>query len=146
MPGSTMRAPRERSSSRFACVAGFSYMWLFIAGATTSGAVLASAAEVSRLSARPWASFASVFADAGATTNTSQRATSSRCEIGSWSGAGSPGKAPRAGSGSNSSTRTGAPVTPSKVARPTNWRLAGVCTTRTAWPAAVASRTSSTAL
>ena len=95
-------------------------MCVFIAGASTSGAVLASAAEVSRLSASPWASLATVFAEAGATTSTSQRATSSRCEIGLWSRAGSPGKAPRAGSGSNSSTSTGAPVTPSKVARPTN--------------------------
>ena len=127
-------------------MAGCSHMRLFIAGATTSGATFASAALVSRLSASPPASFASVFADAGATQRASQRATSSRCEIGSWSGAGSPGKAPRAGSGSNSSTSTGAPVTPSKVARPTNLRLAGVCTTRTAWPAPVARRTSSTAL
>ena len=48
-------------------MAACSYMWLFIAGASTSGAVQASAALVSRLSARPWASFASVLADAGAT-------------------------------------------------------------------------------
>ena len=74
VPGSTIRAPLERSSSRFAWVAGCSYMWVFIAGASTSGAVLASAAEVSRLSASPWASFATVFAEAGATTSTSQRA------------------------------------------------------------------------
>jgi hypothetical protein len=121
-------------------------MRLFIAGAITSGAAFASAALVSRLSARPAASFASVFADAGATTNTSARATSSRWEIGLWSGAGSPGNAPLAGSVSNSSTRTGAPVTASKVARPTKLRLAGVCTTRTECPAPVASRTSSTAL
>src|SRR3954449_5397110 len=66
--------------------------------------------------------------------------------MGSWSGAGSPGKAPRAGSRSHSSTSTGAPVTPSKVALPTKWRLEGVWITRTAWPAPVARRTSSTAL
>ena len=35
---------------------------------------------------------------------------------------------------------------PSKVARPTNSRLARVCTTRTEWPALIASRVSSTAL
>ena len=127
-------------------MAGCSYIRLFIAGASTSGAVFASAALVSRLSASPAASFASVLADAGAITNTSARPTSSRWEIGLWSDAGSPGKAPRAGSGSNSSTSTGAPVTPSNVARPTNSRLAGVWMTRTEWPAAVASRTSSTAL
>ena len=79
-------------------MAGCSHMRLFIAGATTSGAVRASAALVSRLSASPAASLASVLAEAGATTKASQRRTSSRCEIGSWSGAGSPGKAPRAGS------------------------------------------------
>jgi hypothetical protein len=117
-----------------------------MAGATTSGAVFASAALVSRLSASPPASLAIVLAEAGATTSASQRATSSRCEIASWSGAGSPGNAPRAGSASNSSTSTGAPVTPSNVARPTNRRLAGVWITRTEWPAFAASLTSSTAL
>ncbi len=64
-------------------VAGCSHIRLFIAGASTSGATFASAALVSRLSASPLASLASVFADAGATQRTSQRATSSRCEIGS---------------------------------------------------------------
>jgi len=39
-----------------------------------------------------------------------------------------------------------APVIPSKVALPTKFRLDGVWTTRTACPALVASRTSSTAL
>ena len=146
MPGGTIVAPRRRSVSTLPRVAGCSHMWLFIAGAITSGAVQASAALVSRLSAWPPASLAIVLADAGAITKASQRATSSRWEIGSWSGAGSPGKAPRAGSGSNSSTSTGAPVIPSNVAAPTKFRLAGVCTTRTAWPALVARRTSSTAL
>ena len=46
-------------------------MWLFIAGATSTGHVAASAALVSRLSARPWASFAIVFALAGAMRKTS---------------------------------------------------------------------------
>ena len=50
----------------FAWVAGWKYMWLFIAGASASGQVAASAAVVTRLSAWPWASFASVFALAGA--------------------------------------------------------------------------------
>ncbi len=146
VPGSTTRAPRARRVSRFAVVAGCSHMWLFIAGARTSGAVLARAALVSRLSAWPPASLASVFAEAGTTANTSQRRTSSKWEIGSWSTGGSPGKAPRAGSRSNSSARTGAPVTPSKVAAPTNRCDAGVCITRTECPAAVARRTTSTAL
>ncbi len=46
-------------------------MWLFIAGATSTGQVAASAALVSRLSARPWASLAIVFALAGAIRRTS---------------------------------------------------------------------------
>ena len=41
-------------------------MWLFIAGATISGEVQASAAPVRRLSASPWASLPTVFAEAGA--------------------------------------------------------------------------------
>jgi hypothetical protein len=53
---------------------------------------------------------------------------------------------PPDGSGSNSSTRTGAPVMPSKVAAPTNLRLAGVWTTRTECPALMARRANSTAL
>ena len=117
-----------------------------MAGATTSGAPAASAALVSRLSASPAASLAIVLADAGATAYTSARRASSRWEIGAWSGAGSPGYAPRAGSGSNSSTRTGAPVMPSNVARPTKRSAASLCTTRTECPALMASRASSTAL
>ena len=62
----------------FAWVAGCSYMRSFIAGASTSGAVEASAALVSRLSASPSASLAIVLAEAGATQRTSQRRTSSR--------------------------------------------------------------------
>jgi hypothetical protein len=68
VPGSTIATPRSRSFWRFARVAGCSYIALFIAGATTIGAVHASAALVSRLSASPPASFAIVFAEAGAIT------------------------------------------------------------------------------
>ncbi len=42
-PGSTTVAPRSRSVLRLACVAGCSYMRLFIAGAITSGQRAASA-------------------------------------------------------------------------------------------------------
>ncbi len=64
--GAITVTPRAASSSRFACVAGCRYMWLFIAGATSTGQRAASAAAVSRLSANPWASFAIVLALAGA--------------------------------------------------------------------------------
>ena len=100
-------------------MAGCSYIAPFMAGATISGRRQASAAAVSRLSAWPPASLAIVFADAGAITKASARSTSSRCEIGAWSGAGSPGKAPRSGSGSHSVTSTGAPVIPANEAVPT---------------------------
>jgi hypothetical protein len=66
VPGSTIPTPRSRSVARLAWVAGCSHMRSFIAGATTTGHVAASAALVSRLSARPWASLAIVFAVAGA--------------------------------------------------------------------------------
>jgi hypothetical protein len=63
--GGTIRAPREASVSTLACVAGWVHILSFIAGATTSGAVEASAALVSRLSAIPVASLAIVLAEAG---------------------------------------------------------------------------------
>ena len=57
------------SSSTFACVAGCSHMRAFIAGAARTGPRKASAACVSTLSASPWASLASVFAESGAMTS-----------------------------------------------------------------------------
>ncbi len=148
-PGSTMTAPRSRSVARFARVAGCSYIRLFIAGAITSGQPAASAQLVSRLSAWPPASLAIVFAEAGAIRNTSALATSSRWLIGSCcalSPSGWPGKAPRIGSRANSLLSAGPPLSASNEAGPTKRRLVGVCTTRTAWPAPVASRINSRAL
>ena len=76
--GSTIVTPRARSVATLACVAAFSHMLWFIAGATTTGQVAASAALVSRLSASPAASLAIVFAVAGAISRTSALRTSSR--------------------------------------------------------------------
>ena len=59
---------------------------------------------------------------------------------------GSPGNAPRSGSGSHSVTSTGAPVMPANDAAPTKRGAASVWMTRTAWPAFMASRVSSSAL
>ena len=64
--GSSTVTPRARRVARLARVAGCSYMALFIAGATSTGQVAASAALVNRLSASPAASLAIVLADAGA--------------------------------------------------------------------------------
>ena len=145
-PGSSTATPRARKTPRLAWVAGCSYIALFMAGATISGRRQANAAAVSRLSARPEASFASVSAVAGATRYTSARSTSARCESGACSGSGSPGNTPRNGSGSHSVTSTGAPVIPAKEAVPTNRVDASVCTTRTLCPAFSASRVNSRAL
>jgi len=134
-PGSTILAPRRRSVARFSCTAGCSYIRLFIAGAITSGHSAASAQLVRRLSARPAASLAIVFAEAGAITNTSALAISSRWLIGSCSGSGWSGKAPRIGSRANSLQSAGPPLSAANDAAPTKRRLVGVCTTRTEWPA-----------
>ncbi len=50
--GSITCTPRSRRICRLACVAACSYIALFIAGATTSGQVAASAEVQSRLSAK----------------------------------------------------------------------------------------------
>ena len=91
VPGSSTVTPRARSVARLAWVAGCSYIALFMAGATISGRRHASAAAVSRLSACPCASLASVWAVAGAIRYTSACSTSARCESGACSGSGSPG-------------------------------------------------------
>ena len=146
LPGGMTCTPRSRNVSRLARTAGCSYMWLFIAGATSTGQVAASAQLVSRLSARPWASLAIVLAEAGAIRYRSACATSSRWLGGSCAGGGWSGNAPRAGSRSNSLASTGAPLRAANDAAPTKRRLAVVCTTRTTCPPAVARRTNSSAL
>ena len=65
LAGCDDRHAARASSSRLACVAGFRYIRLFIAGATATGQAAASAAVRHRLSAWPWASLAIVFAVAG---------------------------------------------------------------------------------
>ena len=127
-------------------MAAFSYMASFIAGARISGRRQASAAAVSRLSAWPAASLAIVLAEAGAIAKTSAVSTSARCESGVCAGGGSPGNAPRSGSGSHSLISTGAPVMPANEAVPTKRVDASVWITRTACPAFVARRVSSSAL
>ena len=112
----TRITPRSRRVARFAWVAASAYIRSFIAGATSRGAVQARNAVVRIESQMPAASLAIVFADAGATRKASALETTSRWPIGSWSGAGSPGKAPRIGSRSNSETSTGAPTMPSNDA------------------------------
>ena len=71
--------PRSRSVETFACVAGCSHIWLSIAGATTIGAVVASAVSATMSLAPPWASRARQSAVAGAITSASQRRAISTC-------------------------------------------------------------------
>ena len=144
--GSITRTPRSRSVARLAWVAASAYMRSFIAGATARGAAQARNAVVGIESQIPAASFASVFAEAGATRKASALWTTARWPIGSWAGGSSPGNAPRIGSRSNSSMSTGAPTMPSNEAAPTKRCAVGVISTRTPWPALIASRASSSAL
>ena len=54
------------SLDRFSCVARCSYIRVFIAGTIITGALVASMVVESISSASPWASFAMMFAEAGA--------------------------------------------------------------------------------
>ncbi len=70
--GPMIVTPRSFNTARFAWVAGWLYMPPSMAGATSSGQRAASAVTLSRLSAIPCASFARVFAEAGAIINRSR--------------------------------------------------------------------------
>ena len=74
--GPTRRTPRARSVAAFACVAGCCHMFTFMAGATSTGARVASSTAVTRSSASPCAMRASVCAVAGATTTSSAQSAS----------------------------------------------------------------------
>ena len=80
---------------------------------------------MSRLSASPAASLAIVLRRAGATRKTSAFADQLEVAERVVVGRGLPGNAPRAGSRSNSSVRTGAPVSAANDAAPTNCWLGG---------------------
>ena len=137
VPGGTIRAPRARRRSRFSRVAG-----------VLVHAVVHRRRQHERRGACERRAREQVVGDAcgelrdrvrGCRRDAEHVAAADQLEVRDRRviGRGSPGNAPRAGSASNSSTSTGAPVTASNVAFPTNRRLAGVWTTRTAWPAPV---------
>ena len=121
-------------------MAGCSYIASFIAGATISGRRHASAAVVSRLSARPSASLAIVLADAGAIRKTSalldELEVRERLVLG------------QRVAGERAAQRVALPLVPSTGApvmrgerRGADEALrASVWMTRTAWPALVARR------
>ncbi len=101
-------------------MAGCSHIPLCMAGARTSGHEASSSVEVNRSSAIPCASFASVFAVAGATTATSASCASRTC-----------GTPPDA---SHRSVYTRCSESAANVAGPTNRSAERVITTRTVAP------------
>ena len=107
-PGPTMTAPRSMSVFTFCRTAGCSHMFASIAGAMSSGAPVASAITLMGSSARPSASFASMWAVAGATTRMCAACASATCSIASGE------------SGSNRSVSTGRWVMLRKVSGVTN--------------------------
>ena len=66
----------------FSCVAAFSHMTSFIAGASMTGPSYALTMVESKSSARPWTKLASVLAVAGAMTMTSGHLARSMCSTG----------------------------------------------------------------
>ena len=104
----------------FAWVAGCLYISTFIAGATKTGVVVASAISLRRLSARPRAILAIVWAVAGAIRRAAASRATAMWEI--------------SGPEADRSVSTGEPVNASKVRGVTNLSAAGVMTTRTRTP------------
>ncbi len=137
-PGPTCTAPRDTSAAMCPCVTGLLHMCDSIAGASTHGTPpslpligVASSVAVSRLSASPRASFASVFALSGATTTKSAALAIFTC------GMGSPPCPPPCPPpcGVHISTRAARPLRAAKVSGPTNRAAASVRTTSTSAPA-----------
>ena len=112
-------------------VAGCFHMFTFMAGASSTGARVASATVVTRSSASPCASGASVWAVAGATTKASAQSARAMWSI-------SPSS-----EGSKTCVRTGAPVRLWSTSGVTKWSASGVAMQRTACPARRRARTSS---
>ena len=79
--GSTITWPRARSTRTFSCVAGWFHIFVFIAGARTTGPVKARYVVVRKSSANPCASFARMLAVAGAITRASAACASAMCSI-----------------------------------------------------------------
>ncbi len=109
-------------------------MWVFIAGASSTGAVVARKSELRKSSARPWASLPMVLAVAGTTSSRSDAVASAMCSM----------SALRPGAHWLVTTRRW--VMASKVSSPTNRRALCVITTVTSWPLFCRPRTTSTAL
>ena len=85
-PSGGCAAPASAESwRRWRAVSGCSHISVFIAGASTTGRAGSQArqTQVRQVSARPFASFASVLASSGATSNSSAQRRRSMCSTGS---------------------------------------------------------------
>ena len=133
-PGPSISTPRSSSANTFARVAPACHICRFIAGASTSGAVVARHRVVRRSSASPCASRASTLAVAGATSTMSAHRASSMCPI------------PASACSSSSSQCTGLEESAWNVSGVTNSRAAAVITTRTSHSRTRNRRTRSAAL
>ena len=118
-----MWKPRPRRVCKFCWVTGLSYMPVFIAGAITTGALVAKSVVVTISSAMPCAALAMTFAVAGAITNTSAALASEMCSTS------------HAKLRSNVSTTVRYPDSVSNVIGEMNCVADSVISTRTAAPA-----------
>ena len=142
-----MRAPRARSSRTFACVAGDCHIWRSIAGASTSGAVVAMAIVVSASGASPWTMRAMRSAVAGAIARQSAASATSTCAtLPPTLCSDSTGRSKRCCWSPQSVVITGLPVSAWNVSGVTNSHAAGVMTAITVAPRSRSRRTSSQAL
>ena len=85
-PGSPRRARRTsrrapRASARFCCTAGCASMFVFMAGASSTGAVVARYSEDRKSSAIPCANFPMTLAVAGATTRSAMSEAIEMCSM-----------------------------------------------------------------
>ena len=138
-PGSTNRTPRPARIRRFSCTAGCASMFVFIAGASSTGALVARNRELRKSSARPWANLAMTLAVHGATSSRAARSAMAMCSM-------SRELDPESGRAPNWDVMTGCLVIASKVSGPTNFVADRVITATTSCPRFCSPRHTSTAL
>ncbi len=132
--GPKISMPRARRAARLSCVAGLFHIAWFMAGATATGALVASTRVLSRSPACPDATRARKSALAGATTTRSGQRASSIWPM------------PASASASSNWVCTLLPERACKVRGVMNSVAAGVMTTRTSAPALLKSLASSALL
>ncbi len=134
LAGPSRCTPSVANRAALRCVAGFSHIWRFIAGAIIKGHSRASTMVANRSSAKPCAARAMKSADAGATRIRSAWRDRSICAIAFGIRA------------SHWSMNTGLPDSAWKVVAVTKWVAPSVIATCTSAPCLPSKRTSSAAL